>query len=166
MKKTLLFLMVAASLCLNLQAQLPAERQAAEIQNPQLDPLDIEVFKAQQAAAIQEIILTFLDEHNYEAIFPEVERLLALRLEGELECLLADAVWVIVDELRQNREFDLAHKIIDSTLSTVSAPYNKYSLLILKGQTFRGQGLNQLAVRTFQEALKHQSDSPGCAGRN
>lgn len=169
MKKTLLLLMVAASLCLNLQAQLPAERQAAEIQQPQLDPLDpmdIELFKAQQAAAIQEIILAFLDDRDYEAIFPEFERLLTLRLEGELECLLADAVWVIVDELRQNRQFPLAHKIIDSTLSTLSEPYNKYSLLILKGQTFRSQGRNRDAVRTYREALEHQSDSPGCAGRN
>lgn len=166
MKRTLLFLMVAASLCLNLQAQLPAERQAAEIQQPQLDTQEVEFFKAQQAAAVQEIILAYLDDQNYEAIFPEFEKVLALRLEGELECLLAEAVWVIVDELRQNRQFPLAHKIIDATLSTVSEPYNKYSLLILKGQTFRSQGRNRDAVRTYREALKHQSDSPGCAGRN
>jgi tetratricopeptide (TPR) repeat protein len=158
MKKTLLPLLLAGSLCFSLQAQLPAERQAAETQQTQLGSPNSEDLrlKLQPAAVTQEIILALLADHDYEAVYPEFEKLLALGLEGELEGLLAEATWVIVGELRQNSQFSLAHKILDSTLRTISERENKYSLLILKGQTFRDQGRNRDAVRTYREALKYQ----------
>ncbi len=156
MKRALLFPFIAGLLGVNLTAQVPAKEPATQ------DRGTVQVLRApseidkqlQTAAEIHEGILILLAEHDYEAVYPEFRKILALGLGGELESTLIDAAWVIVKDLSQNRQFTSAHQIIDATMSQVSGDKSRWRLLMLKAQTYRDAGDLGATRRMIYEARK------------
>ena len=141
MKQALIITLFVGLLGINLPAQVPTEASVAQERGSVevLKPSS-EVNRLRSAAQTHEEILNRLAEHDYEAVYPLFWKILALGLEGEHETTLVDAAWVIVKDLRQNRQFALAHHIIDATMSSVSSDDNRWRLLMLKAQTYRDGG--------------------------
>ena len=72
-------------------------------------------------------------------------------------CLVAEAWWV-ADTLREAGEFDLAHDALDSTLARLELSEHKFSLTMLKGKTYKDQGMLAEAVRTYRQAQRFQEE--------
>jgi hypothetical protein len=117
---------------------------------------DGEDAKLQYASAQHEIISILLQEQRFDAILPELEKMLALNLKGEHEKLMVQSIWVIVDQLVAAGQFSLSHKVIDSALPTVSGPGNEFTLLMLKGKIYKEQGMLKEAIELYRAAQEIQ----------
>ena len=112
--------------------------------------------KLQYASAQHEIISIMLQEGQFESVLPEFEKILALNLRGENEKLVVKEVWIISDQLVPAGQFDLAHKIIDTTLSKITDPGNRFTLQMLKGKIYKEQGLLKEAIELYRSAQSLQ----------
>ncbi len=108
--------------------------------------------KLRQAASEHAIIAIHLDEGKYEAVPEEFRKILDLNLTGDNEKLVAQAAWQIVEKLREARRYNLAHEIVNDTLSQVVDVQNRFSLLMLRGKIFQDQKLYQQAIEAVREA--------------
>ena len=151
MKRLFLSLVVISLLAAGPLATTPQDKAGVErerIQTTQVDP------RLQAAFVQQEIILAYLDQEDYDLVLEEYGKLLDLGLSGEHEALLARGTWAVVNLLKDKGAFEVAHQIIDDTLSRTTQRANRYSLLILKGKIYKTQGLIEEAVTTWQLAKK------------
>lgn len=153
MKRVIAYLLVASLLATGLMAQ----EQARALQQDETAPLALDEgdkAKLQFAASTHELIMTRLAEGQYEAILPEFRKILALDLGGSFDQRLTQGAWLIVDELRAEGQYDLAHSIIKETLSRVSDVDSRWELLILQGKTYKEQGRFEQAITSLEEARK------------
>ncbi|HSR53406.1 MAG TPA: hypothetical protein VLV83_21480 [Acidobacteriota bacterium] len=158
MKRVIAYFVLAGMLGTGAFAQ--PEARSPQEDGPQLTSQDADKAKLQFAAATHDLILTFLAEGDYQAVLPEFRKILALDLENGFEDRLTQGAWQIVEELRAQGRYDLAHQIIGETLEQVDDIDNRFDLLILQGKTFKDQGRYQDAILSLQKArqLRPQSE--------
>ena len=113
---------------------------------------DSEEAKLRYASAQHEIISILLQEGDFDAILSEFEKILALNLRDENEKLVVQEVWIISDKLVPAGQFDLAHKLIDSTFPKIADPGNRFTLQMLKGKIYKEQGLLKEAIELYRSA--------------
>ena len=118
---------------------------------------DSEDAKLRFASAQHEIISILLQEQRYDAVMPELKKLLALNLKGVNERLLVQSIWLFADQLVAAGQFALAHEAIDSALSKVAEDGNKFTLLMLKGKIYKEQGMLKEALDLYRSAQELQN---------
>jgi len=117
---------------------------------------DGEESKLRYASAQHEIISILLQEGDFSSVLAELEKILALNLQGENEKLVVQEVWIISDQLVGHGQFDLAHKIIDTALPKIAGPGNQFTLQMLKGKIYKEQGLLKEAIELYRSAQELQ----------
>lgn len=121
-------------------------------ENPrQINPRD-EVSKLRFAAGQHEIVTVLIQDKKFSSVLPEFRKILQLDLQGENETLVVQSAWAIVEQLRETKQFSIAHQILDETLTQTEGRQNKFSLLMLKGKTFKDEGRLQEAIETYRKA--------------
>lgn len=155
--------LIAAALWLSLSAAGFAQAQEIERTTPESAAAalsghtSVKVDPRLKAAALQqEIVLTLLKRGDYDAILPEFQEILDLRLGNQYEGLLTDGTWSVANALREREQFELAHQIVDATLPQISQDGNIASLLLLKGKIFKDQGRTREALQAYRQAQKLQ----------
>ena len=118
---------------------------------------DSEEAKLRFASAQHEIISILLQEQRYDAVMPELKKLLALNLKGVNEKLLVQSIWLFADQLVAADQFALAHEAIDSALSKVAEDANEFTLLMLKGKIYKEQGKLKEALDLYRAAQELQN---------
>ena len=112
--------------------------------------------KLRYASAQHEIISILLQEGQYDSVLPELEKILSLNLQGENEKLVVQEVWLIAHQLITADRLELAHKVIDASLSKISAPDNLFTLRMLKGKIYKEEGKLEEALELFRSAQELQ----------
>ncbi len=133
-----------AILSQDLRNNSEAEQQTAEAL-PQEADLRI-------AASQYEIIDVLLAEGRYTEAVDEFAVIVDLELEGEYEILVVQAAWDFAAFLRDEGQFETAHKIINRAFEFAVSAENRFSLLMMRGKTFKAQGRYDLAIQALREA--------------
>lgn len=151
MKRFLSSILLSGAFALSLAAQTPSER--AESPRAQEEGAGLAAHPSLQAAySHHELILIYLDQHDYDEVMPEYEKLLGLNLEGPLERKLVEGTWVLIGVLRQQGQYELAHEMIDAALGRIRIDDNRFDMLILKAKTFKDEGRIEEAIDTHRRA--------------
>ena len=124
--------------------------EAAE-QTSELSPQEAAL---RTAASQYEIIDVMLAEGRYAEAVDEFAVIVNLGLDGEHEILVVQAAWDFAEFLREHAQFETAHKIIDQAFDFTIGPENRYSLLMMRGMTFKDQGRYDLAIQALREAKR------------
>ena len=106
------------------------------------------------AASQSEIIDVLLAEGRYVEAIDEFAVIVNLGLESEHEILVVQAAWDFAVFLREKDQFETAHKIIDQALDFTLGSESRYSLLMMRGMTFKDQGRYDLAIQALREAKR------------
>jgi len=120
-------------------------------------PATVEVESRVLFAASQfDIISVLLDEGSFSAVPEEFSRILELGLTGPNERMVTQAAWKIVEHLRNEQQFGVAHQIVDSTLDSTEQSQNRFSLLMMRAKVFQEQKLYKQAITALREAQQLQ----------
>lgn len=120
--------------------------------------------KLREAAGHYAVIEIMLDQGRSEAIAEEFQKILDLNLTGPQERQLGQAAWKIVHRLAEQRQFGLAHDLIEMTLERVEQPETRFSLLMLQAKVFQAQRLLPQALESVRRA-QQELDQTG-SGRS
>ena len=125
---------------------------AAWIAAQQNDPSWEPIRKA--AEAEHQIMAVAMKQHDFTQVLPEMRRVYALRFPGKYEVALSREIEIVSDFLMHEKQYDLAHKIIDEGLVILTRGENKAAVLKEKAYILRKQGKEEDALRCFREALR------------
>jgi hypothetical protein len=70
--------------------------------------------------------------------------------------MVTQAAWKIVERLRDEQQFGIAHQIVDSTLKMTEQDQNRFSLLMMRAKVFQEQKLYKQAIAALREAQRLQ----------
>jgi tetratricopeptide (TPR) repeat protein len=108
--------------------------------------------KLRFAASQHEIISILLHEERYESVLEEFQKILDLSFVGENEALVVEEAWLIAEYLREAGQFEVAHQVVDRTLSEVGSVQNRFLLMMLKGKVLREEGRLSEALDVYRQA--------------
>ena len=123
--------------------------QDAVVDKPLVEDADA---KLRLAGSQYEIIIVLLDQGLFETVPAEFEKILALKLSGPDEPLVADAAFKVADRLREARHYASAHEVVDHTLELVEHPESQFKLLMMRAKIYKDQRLFKQAIETYREA--------------
>ena len=122
-----------------------------------------QVLERLQAAAIQhESIALLLSEQKYQSVLPALKEIFDLELPPEYEVYQIQEVQVIVQKLREKRQYSTAHAALDLGLKYLQSDRAKASLYVMRSQLYRENGQLREATEATELAKKfYQSGARG-----
>jgi tetratricopeptide (TPR) repeat protein len=113
---------------------------------------DFDAHKLLVASTQHDIIQVLLKDKNFEAVFPEMDKIFALGLPAEHEGKVVQEVRIITDAFLQNQRADLAIRALQKGIQSVAQPKNKAVLYQELGYVYRLQGNDLKALECFRRA--------------
>lgn len=101
-----------------------------------------------------EIARLLIKEGRYERVIPEMRKILELNLQREYEQPVAKSAGFIAYLLSENRQFLLAHQLLDETLAKMQLTDNIASLLKIKAFVYKMEGKIGKAIETLERAAE------------
>lgn len=111
--------------------------------------------KLRIAAAQHEIIQILLKDKNFESVFGELDKILALRISAEYEDKVIREVRIISDAFLHNQRSDLAIRVLERGIQGVGQPKSKSALYQELGYVYRLQGNDLKAMECFRRAKQY-----------
>ncbi len=99
-----------------------------------------------------EIAKLLVKEGRFDRVLPEMRKILDLNFQGENEQLVAKSSSLIARLLVDNRQYALAHQLLDETLAKMKQRENLASVLKIKAYLYKSEGKLQKAIETFERA--------------
>lgn len=149
MNSALRVISVLAAMALSLAAVC----QAQEARSPGGAPE--QVLEKLQAAAIQhEEIALLLSDQKFQAVIPALKDIFELGLPLDYEVYQVQEVQVVVQKLREKRQFSIAHGAVDLGLKYLQGDKSKSSLYVMKSQLYRDNGQIREATESTEMARR------------
>jgi tetratricopeptide (TPR) repeat protein len=101
-----------------------------------------------------EIAKLLIKQGRFDRVLPEMRKILDLNLPGEYEQAVAKSSSLIANLLVENRQYALAHGLIDETFAKMQQPKNAASLLNIKAYIFKSEGKAGKAIETLKRAIE------------
>ena len=137
--------LLLAAPCMRVSANSPAAVEGVQLSVDQ---------KLSIAEKQHEIIKLLIKEGQYDRVLPEWRKILDLNLTGEYEESVAKSAGYIAYLLAENKQYPLAHQLLDETIARMQLVGNKASLLKVKAWVYRAEGKLQKAIETLQRAVE------------
>ena len=99
-----------------------------------------------------EIVTVLIEGGRFREVESAFQEILGLGLSGPQEILLVQSAWKVVEKLRNVHQYNLAHRIVRSTLEQVEQVENRYTLLMLRAKIFQEQRNLPKALDTLEQA--------------
>ena len=113
---------------------------------------DFDAQKLLIARTQHDIIQLLLKERNFDAVFPELDKIFGLRLPAEHEDKVVREVRIIADAFYQNQRADLSIRVLERGTLGVAHPKSKAELCQEMGYVYRLQGNDMKAMECFRKA--------------
>jgi tetratricopeptide (TPR) repeat protein len=101
-----------------------------------------------------EIARLLVKEGRYDRVIPEMRKILDLNLQGDYEQPVAKSAGFIAYLLAENRQYLLAHQLLDETLARMQIVDNIASLLKIKAFVYKAEGKIGKAIETLEKAAE------------
>jgi tetratricopeptide (TPR) repeat protein len=101
-----------------------------------------------------EIAKLLIKQGRFDQVLPEMRKILDLNLQGDYEQAVAKSSSIIANLLAENRQYALAHALLDETFAKIRQPKNAASLLKIKAYIFKSEGKPGKAIETLERAIE------------
>ena len=109
------------------------------------------------AEAEHEIIALAIRQHDFRQVLPEMRRVYALRFPERYEATLSREIEIVSDILMHEKQYDLAHQIIDEGLLALKLSQSKAAILRMKAYILKKQGKEEEALKYFKQSVSLES---------
>jgi tetratricopeptide (TPR) repeat protein len=139
------FGMLLAAQCARASANGPAAAEGVQLSTDQA--LSI-------AEKQHDIIKLLIKEGLFDRVLPEFRKILDLNLTGKYEESVAKSAGYIAYLLAENRQYALAHEVLDETIARMQLAGDAASLLKIKAYIYRSEGKLPKAIQTLERAVE------------
>ena len=99
-----------------------------------------------------EIVTVLIEGGRFREAESAFQEILGLGLSGPQEILLVQSAWKVVEKLRNVYQYNVAHRIVGSTLEQVEQVENRHTLLMLRAKIYQEQRNLPKALETLKQA--------------
>jgi tetratricopeptide (TPR) repeat protein len=100
-----------------------------------------------------EIVKGLIEQRRFDRVLPEMRKLFALDLPDNEEHRIAEAASQIVNLLVDQKQYALAHQVLDGAFTRMNRNTDKASVLKFKAWVYKEEGQLDKAVETYNQAL-------------
>jgi tetratricopeptide (TPR) repeat protein len=100
-----------------------------------------------------EIVKLTIKQGLYDRVLPEMRKIYDLNLPPQYEQAVAESASLIAHLLVENKQFGLAHDVLNEALQRMRDDKNKASLLKIKAYVYKSEGRLQEALQTLEQAI-------------
>jgi len=100
-----------------------------------------------------EIVKLTIKQGNYDRVLPEMRKIYELNLPQQYEQAVAESASLVAHLLVENKQFGLAHDLLNEALQRMKDDRNKASLLKIQAFVYKSEGKLQEALQTLEQAI-------------
>jgi tetratricopeptide (TPR) repeat protein len=100
-----------------------------------------------------EIVKLTIKQGNYDRVLPEMRKIYELNLPQQYEQAVAESASLVAHLLVENKQFGLAHDVLNEALQRMKDDRNKASLLKIQAFVYKSEGKLQEALQTLEQAI-------------
>ncbi len=100
-----------------------------------------------------EIVKLTIKQGLYDRVLPEMRKIYELNLPPQYEQAVAESASLIAHLLVENKQFGLAHEVLNEALPRMKDDRNKASLLKIQAYVYKSEGKLQEALQTLEQAI-------------
>ncbi len=135
-------------------ASEPAQVAAGEtVKQPDMDQDE-----TRQALSIAEAqhdkVMVLISQGRYDRVLPEVRSILDLKLPPQYESKVAESACIIANGLAENKQYSLAHLVLDEAMRRMKYNENKAAILKIKAYVYKTEGNLDEALRCLERAIE------------
>jgi tetratricopeptide (TPR) repeat protein len=100
-----------------------------------------------------EIVKLTIKQGLYDRVLPEMRKIYELNLPPQYEQAVAESASLVAHLLVENKQFGLAHDVLNEALPRVKDDRNRVSLLKIQAYVYKSEGKLQEALQTLEQAI-------------
>ena len=100
-----------------------------------------------------EIVKVLIAQGRYDRVLPEMRKIYELRLPDKYEGNVAQSASLIANLLVENKQFALAHEVLEEAQRRVKQNENKASLLKIQAYVYKTEGNLDKALKCLERAV-------------
>ncbi len=101
-----------------------------------------------------EIVKVLIAQGRYDRVLPEMRKIYELRLPDRYEGNVAQSASLIANLLVENRQFALAHEVLEEAQRRVKQNGNKASVLKVQAYVYKAEGNLDKALECLERAVE------------
>ncbi len=156
LQKPLALLIIGLSLPLGVLMSVPTPASAAPFQKVVTrEPSEQEVDQMLSIAEQQfEIVKILIKQGRYDQVLPEMKKIYDLNLPEKYEQSIAESACIAANSLLKNKQFDVAHQILDTAFARMRRNENKAAILKVNAYVYKDEGNLNKAMECFGRAVE------------
>jgi tetratricopeptide (TPR) repeat protein len=112
------------------------------------------------AHAQHEIILLYIENNQFDKVWPAAQVLLSIRFPAEQEAATATSVRILTGKLYAKGQPALAHQILSAAAKSFNDKANKATVYLLQAKAYKLDGLYEKAIECLQKFQELSGKSP------
>jgi tetratricopeptide (TPR) repeat protein len=121
----------------------------------QLEPSPDELSRMLSIAEAQhEIVKLRISQGRFDLVLPEIKKIFELKLPDKYESNVAQSACLLANDLVENKQFSLAHDVLDQALHRMKLNENKASVLKIQAYVFKSEGNLDKALQCLERAVE------------
>jgi tetratricopeptide (TPR) repeat protein len=100
-----------------------------------------------------EIVKLTIKQGLYDRVLPEMRKIYELNLPQQYEQAVAESASLVAHLLVENKQFGLAHDVLNEALTRMKDDRNRASLLKIQAYVYKSEGKLQEALQTLEQAI-------------
>ena len=100
-----------------------------------------------------EIVKLTIKQGLYDRVLPEMRKIYELNLPPQYEQAVAESASLVAHLLVENKQFGLAHDVLNEALPRMKDDRNRASLLKIQAYVYKSEGKLQEALQTLEQAI-------------
>jgi tetratricopeptide (TPR) repeat protein len=100
-----------------------------------------------------EIVRLTIKQGMYDRVLPEMRKIYELNLPPQYEQAVAESASLVAHMLVENKQFGLAHDVLNEALPHMKDDRDKASLLKIQAYVYKSEGKLQEAMQTLEQAI-------------
>jgi tetratricopeptide (TPR) repeat protein len=101
-----------------------------------------------------EIVKLTIKQGLYDRVLPEMRKIYELNLPPQYEQAVAESASLIAHLLVENKQFGLAHDVLNEALPRMKDDRNRVSLLKIQAYVYKSEGKLPEALQTLEKAVE------------
>ncbi len=101
-----------------------------------------------------EIVKLTIRQGLYDRVLPEMRKIYELNLPPQYEQAVAQSASLIAHLLVENKQFGLAHDVLNDALPRMKDDRNRISLLKIQAYVYKSEGKLPEALQTLEKAVE------------